>query len=558
MKNRPVFAVTLILLFLSQGMNGLYGQDNQLLFIHPDRGIYIAGEDLWFSVFQLNKISEKDKNAGTIAYAELVNAGADPVIRGSFRLAGGHGQCCFRIPDTLSSGEYTLAACTKLMKNRLPEACFTQKIKIINPFGKDQFKRSINKEENRPSPLEINNTLISAGFEEIYGRRQKAKLEIRSLSDSKLSLSISVAPDGAESQPGNITRFQVSDKKPDENQQEAVPGYYRLTVQLETSAGSPGDSSRFILMSVPGKTAKLYSAFRDSNGEFTFTLPLSDDNQLMVLRPEYHVANSRIRVIESYPDKYPGTGSFAEPLPDSLKEITSQLSFNYQASRIYGISSSTPTEKSNDVYGNRRSYGIPEMEVKLDDYVRLPDMQEVFFELLPGIIMKPKDNTYEIRITNPLTGSTYAEPPLLMIDGVITNDAGRIAELNPEETEKIEVVKTPYILGNLILHGIVNIITRKGDPGNINGDGIHVIRHRAVEPLRTFVSPDYSNKAQGNSRIPDLRNTLYWNPYIDLPPSGSADITFFTPDFPGKYIIDISGINEKGEPVAFRKSFLVK
>ena len=36
----------------------------------------------------------------------------------------------------------------------------------------------------------------------------------------------------------------------------------------------------------------------------------------------------------------------------------------------------------------RRFYGIPEMEIFLDDYIRLPVMQEVFFELLPGIILR--------------------------------------------------------------------------------------------------------------------------------------------------------------------------
>ena len=44
------------------------------------------------------------------------------------------------------------------------------------------------------------------------------------------------------------------------------------------------------------------------------------------------------------------------------------------------------------------------MEIALDDYISLPSMQEVFFELLPGIILRSRKEGYDVQITNPLTG----------------------------------------------------------------------------------------------------------------------------------------------------------
>ena len=107
------------------------------------------------------------------------------------------------------------------------------------------------------------------------------------------------------------------------------------------------------------------------------------------------------------------------------------------------------------------------MEIFLDDYIKLPTMEEVFIELLPGVILRSRKAGYEIKITNPLTDNFYNEPPLVMIDGVIINDLTVLVDLDPEMVEKIEVVKTPYLIGDLILHGIVNVITRSGDFSNI-------------------------------------------------------------------------------------------
>ena len=98
-----------------------------------------------------------------------------------------------------------------------------------------------------------------------------------------------------------------------------------------------------------------------------------------------------------------------------------------------------------------------------------------------------------MRITNPLTGVFYDEPPLVMIDGVIINDLTVLVDLNPEIVEKVEVVKTPYVIGDLILHGIVNVITRSGNFSNITmPDYAVILPYRVVDKPFIFTSPDYS------------------------------------------------------------------
>lgn len=199
------------------------------------------------------------------------------------------------------------------------------------------------------------------------------------------------------------------------------------------------------------------------------------------------------------------------------------------------------------------------MEVFLDDYIMLPDMQEVFFELLPGILLRKSGEDYEIKITNPLTGVFYKEAPLVMIDGVILNNLNVLASLNPELVEKIEVVMTPYLIGDLILHGIVNIITRQGDFSAVEMPEYAVILpYRVTEPRFFFESPDYSDRDGRESRVPDLRNTLYWNPSVSADKNGEAEVTFWTSDLPGEYSVVLRGISPFGEKILAISKFLVR
>ncbi len=240
-------------------------------------------------------------------------------------------------------------------------------------------------------------------------------------------------------------------------------------------------------------------------------------------------------------------------------EIFSGLSFNYQVAKIYRTRSVREAEMvdSSNLH-RRRFYGIPEMEILLEDYIRLPSMQEVFFELVPGVLLRSRKSEYEIKITNPLTGVYYDEPPLVMIDGVIINDLTVIADLNPETVEKIEVVKTPYLIGDLLLHGIVNVITRSGDFSNITmPDYAIILPYRVIDKPSIFSGPDYSDEHSRLSRKPDLRNTLYWNPSVKTDGNGEVDIEFWTSDLPGIYIINIKGISGTGEIVSMHKSFTV-
>jgi hypothetical protein len=146
-----------------------------------------------------------------------------------------------------------------------------------------------------------------------------------------------------------------------------------------------------------------------------------------------------------------------------------------------------------------------------------------------------------------------------MIDGVIINDLTVLMNLDPETVEKVEVVKTPYLIGDLILHGIVNIITVAGNfSNNTMPEYAVILPYRVVDNPNVISLPDYSDEKTRLSRKPDFRNTLYWNPSVRTDKNGHAEISFWTSDLPGTYIISIQGISGTGELISIHKSFRVR
>jgi len=537
------------------------------MFLHIDRDIYIAGEDVWFSIYNSDTETGKLSARSIIVYTELLNPWNRPVIQKRFQLSGGRGEGNFALPDSLSSGTYTIRAYTNRMKNFLPDNCFMKDVDIYNPFRSSDFwsKTTTGSSSVRTSDSHIENeggTVLKV--DSIFRRREKVHLDLALRNYDKehpgiSEMSISVTTAEASSTSAAVGNKSISGKKAPLKYMAENDGHY-LSGIIKYRDGNVSDSSDFLYMSVQGKVAEFRYSEIDSAGHFSFLLPVDNILRNLILQPE-HANKKMILEIESpYSGIFPVSNTFKDAFTESRLEVFEELSFNYQLAKIYGIKSKKESDfKDNTDRKKRRFYGIPEMDIFLDEYIKLPSMEEVFIELVPGVILRSKKSGYEMKITNPLTGIFYNEPPLVMIDGVIINDLAVLVNLDPETVEKIEVVKTPYLIGDLILHGIVNVITHSGDFSNITFPEYAVILpYKIIETTSVFMVPDYSIEKNRFSRAPDLRNTLYWNPAVKTNSNGEAEIEFWTSDLPGIYTINIQGITDTGKKISLHKSFNVK
>src|SRR5665647_822904 len=117
------------------------------IFIHSDRKEYLSGEDIWFKIYLIDRQTFKPSSNSKIAYLELLNSENRPVIQKRILLNEGFGPGHIILPDTLSTGSYTIRAYTSWMKNFLPVNCFMQDIKIYNSFSTKTVKRKTHSED---------------------------------------------------------------------------------------------------------------------------------------------------------------------------------------------------------------------------------------------------------------------------------------------------------------------------------------------------------------------------------------------------------------------------
>jgi hypothetical protein len=675
------------------------------IYIHTDREEYISGESIWFKVYLIDRQRFKPSSHSRIAYFEVLNDANRPVIQKRILITGGFGPGQVLLPDTLSTGIYTIRAYTNWMKNFLPDNCFEKDIKIYNAISdrklvirsdpRGELRKSIiNRSDpgdartelrmeiiNRnPDVMEIaihpdkrfrrengnlfflciqthgildhiSSEIMDSGITKIhilrksltrginqvtlfnskaqpvierysytpaaeeyesvklqsegkYGPREKVDLGISvSGKDADLAgMSLSVTPAavnnyfslddylvfGSEFGPieRNILESGSATETPDvlidsllqgvksrwidwEKILSSAPLHFKYTAEEENHflpgklvAGDKAvpPSSALVLMSMPGKEATFQYARTDADGNFSFEIHIDENARDLVFQQDDPENGYIIMTGSSFSDTYRQHGEPADPAVTSPHPYIRDMGVNYQVSRIYGVSDignilvpAVMPEKA------LRFYGKPDIELIMADYVTLPEMKEVFLELLPHVSLQKKRTGYRIQVADRINNSRYEYSPALFLDGIKIRDASVIAGLDPSLVEKIDIIKEEYRVGRYSFPGILNVITRSGDFSAIPLPGYMMrIPYRVVEPVQSFVSPDYSSPSKRNSTIPDFRNTLYWNPVVRPGKDGKADIGFWTSDIVSDYVIKLEGFTSDGKIVSVRKSFRVE
>jgi hypothetical protein len=148
---------------------------------------------------------------------------------------------------------------------------------------------------------------------------------------------------------------------------------------------------------------------------------------------------------------------------------------------------------------------------------------------------------------------------MILLDGVPLLDADKIMAVDPRKVKKLEVVKRRYYLGPVTMDGIVSYTTYDADIAGIELDpGSLTLNYEGLQLRREFLYPEYETQKQFNSRVPDKRHLLYWNPQVNTGDDGVANIGFYTSDVAGTFIIVAEGLTNDGYAGSTHYTFTVK
>jgi hypothetical protein len=117
------------------------------IYAHIDRTSYLAGEILWFKIYNLDAVCHRPLDLSSVAYVEVLDMESKAVVQAKVSLNKGTGNGSVYLPISLASGEYRFRVYTRWMRNFSPEFYFEENIRIINTLN-EQAKTTRLKEKS--------------------------------------------------------------------------------------------------------------------------------------------------------------------------------------------------------------------------------------------------------------------------------------------------------------------------------------------------------------------------------------------------------------------------
>ena len=174
------------------------------------------------------------------------------------------------------------------------------------------------------------------------------------------------------------------------------------------------------------------------------------------------------------------------------------------------------------------------------------DIVEYLAYKVPGIISwRNEDNELLIKVQSGFD----LGPPAFFINDFSYWSIHDIKTFNVSDFSTIEIITPPmsYAYGARAKSGAVLLTFKRGDeidPTMPLFGGV-VEKVKGFTPASEFYSPKYTPSTI-NAEAPDYRNTLYWNPKINIA-DGGQELSFFTCDNVSRYKIFVEGITESGK-----------
>src|ERR1700712_1800097 len=87
------------------------------IFVHTDKTFYLAGEIIWFKIYNVDESFNKPIDLSKVAYVEIISEDQKAVMQAKIALQDGAGNGSLIIPSSIASGNYKLRSYTSRMKN---------------------------------------------------------------------------------------------------------------------------------------------------------------------------------------------------------------------------------------------------------------------------------------------------------------------------------------------------------------------------------------------------------------------------------------------------------
>jgi hypothetical protein len=305
-----------------------------------------------------------------------------------------------------------------------------------------------------------------------------------------------------------------------------------------------GTPAGFHILSLTGLNDNLFITTRTfSDGRFHFAMPGREGSKDLLLshtiRPDEEMSLS---ISPEFDPRLSGLPPKNIYLTDAEKIYVNDLIIDCRLSNIYRDTSvNIPAADNRKSTGKGMFYGNPDRVIYIDDYIKLPDMRELIFEVVPFVNVKREGDDFSLKIISEIPFPRNYDP-LILIDGIPLLRFRRFLELPPERFERIDIINSIYIHGNQIFAGVVNFLSANGDMAGLDfPEGSRILSLDIPGPPLTgeLVTP-----SPCLSDIPSMERTLS---YISLSNPSDGSLSYNGNPANGSYITVFTGITGDGK-----------
>ena len=533
--------------------------EQERLMLLTDRGHYISGEIINYNAFYQKPAGGNDASWSSVLYVELILPNGSALSQSKVNLGDSGATGSMHIPEGLSSGTYYLKAYTRWMRNCGPEAYVYTSLQIYDPYTEQVLPVDSMGWESRELASMLDQSSYHAAdmmecrlSKDSYGTREEVEADLLwKFPNAPVNLSISVAKAGLQGnqhyiRPGCLPDLQDASGILPETQGLSLTGQ---AVSLADRTPAPYAT---IYVTVLGEDRDFFSNYSDSTGKFYFSFPgYAGERDLFV--STYHSDYDDLELLIDHDFSQDALHLPSRQLleNDNLSELLTEMSVNAQVNQQYfpvnwAVADSSASEEL-------LFYGRPTSSISFEDFIKLPTLEEYFIEVVPQVSVRRSGGVRRLVLLGEHP-ELAIYPPLLMIDGVAIFDVEAVLAVSPRLIDRVEIVNAPYIRGNVTFGGIISLISRNNDLGYIDlpSSGL-LVNYRMLDlPL----SDTLQNRIL-DPRLPDVRNTLYWNPELELKSGEEQKISFRTADLKGSYEILIRGFDATGKYLEQKVPFRV-
>jgi hypothetical protein len=312
--------------------------------------------------------------------------------------------------------------------------------------------------------------------------------------------------------------------------------------------------------SLLGEDPDYFAALSDEQGRFVISTPTGDGEymEFFVTPEQDNGSNLEVRIDQEYDSRSAGLNAEAFGLGNEERELARKIALNMQLSKSFreekpgSALQAGGTEPSE---GDRIPfYGTHVKRLLIDDYVMLPNLEEVFINLIHDVQFYRKQGRNRIRILSN-NNSIGIYNPLIMIDHISVFDHEALLALSPEKIERIDLINDIYLKGSVAFGGVLAIHSRKGDMAGIDlPHGSYFFDYQAFHPRGPRPDP----APVLDEREPDTRNTLLWSTGLYLEKDRQTEISLRAPKSPGTYVVLVRALAPDGQAIAGSAKFTVK